>query len=223
MINTAVNTYSVAVVIPALNEELLIERVVLAVMPYAMPIVIDDGSSDSTASIARNSGAIVIMHSRNLGYDAALGSGLIRSIELGYDYAITIDGDGQHNPQTVEIFKKKFEEGADLVVGVRDKHQRFAETIFAFIGKKLWGVNDPLCGMKGYRLKLLSQVENFYTYKSIGTEITLRAAKAGYRIEQVPITTLERQGKSRFGVGLVANCKILKSLFYGILIKGYLK
>jgi len=221
VITTGLNTQSVAAVIPALNEELVIERVVLAVMPFAMPIVIDDGSSDKTASIARNSGAIVIMHASNMGYDAALGSGLIRSIELGYDYAITIDGDGQHNPETLELFKQKFAEGADLVVGVRDKHQRFAETIFAVIGKNLWGVKDPLCGMKGYRLKLLSQVGNFYTYKSIGTEFTLRAAKAGYRIEQVPISTLARKGTSRFGVGIMANWKILKSLILGILIVGY--
>lgn len=216
MINTTHKTNKVAAVIPALNEELSIEKVILAVMPFAMPIVVDDGSNDQTSSLATNSGAEVIVHPINMGYDAALTTGLFRSIELGYDYAITLDGDGQHTPETLELFKQKLAEGADLVVGVRDKHQRFAETIFALIGKKLWGVRDPLCGMKGYRLKLLSQVGYFDTYNSIGTEFTLRAAKAGYRIEEVPISTNDRKGASRFGVGIKANWKILKSLVLGI-------
>jgi glycosyltransferase involved in cell wall biosynthesis len=218
--STALSTLSLAVVIPALNEEASIERVVRAVIPYAAPIVVDDGSSDHTAKIALNAGAIVIIHGRNMGYDAALESGLFRSIELGYDYAITMDGDGQHTPETLELFKQKFAEGADLVIGVRDKHQRFAETIFALVGRYLWGVKDPLCGMKGYRLKLLSKVGHFDSYKSIGTEFTLRAAQAGYRIEQFPIITCTRGGSSRFGAGMIANWKILRSLACGLLRAG---
>lgn len=214
------NTLAVAAVIPALNEEVAIERVVRAVMPYAVPIVVDDGSSDHTALIARNAGAVVVVHASNMGYDAALESGLFRSIELGFEYAITMDGDGQHMPETLELFKQKLTEGADLVVGVRDKHQRFAETIFALVGRYLWGVEDPLCGMKGYRLKLLSKVGHFDSYQSIGTEFTLHAARAGYRIEQVPVTTRDRRGTSRFGVGMLANWKILKSLAYGLLRAG---
>jgi glycosyltransferase involved in cell wall biosynthesis len=209
--------YTFAAVIPALNEEAAIERVVRAVVAYAKPIVIDDGSSDQTALLARLAGAEVVVHQSNKGYDAALESGLFRAIELGYEYAITMDGDGQHISTTLELFKQKLVEGADLVVGVRDHHQRIAESIFAFVGRILWGIKDPLCGMKGYRLKLLVEIGHFDSYKSIGTEFTIRAARSGYSIEQVPVPTRDRIGSSRFGDGLLANLKILKAIAYGIL------
>jgi glycosyltransferase involved in cell wall biosynthesis len=206
----------VAAVIPAWNEEAAIERVVRAVAPYAQPIVVDDGSSDRTALFARNAGAEVVIHLCNKGYDAALETGLFRAIDLGYDYAITVDGDGQHFPAALESFKHKLEEGADLVIGVRDRHQRFAESLFALVGQWMWGVQDPLCGMKGYRLKLLAQAGHFDSYQSIGTEFTLRAARSGFRIVQVPVPTRERMGVSRFGSGFRANWKILRALVYGL-------
>jgi glycosyltransferase involved in cell wall biosynthesis len=206
----------VAIVIPALNEELAIEKVVQAVMAHAVPVVVDDGSSDKTAEFARNAGAIVVSHTKNLGYDSALESGLFKSINLGFDYAITMDGDGQHGPQTIELFKQKLDEGADLVIGVRDRHQRFSETMFAILGQYLWQLKDPLCGMKGYRLDLLSKVGYFDSYKSIGTEFAIYAVRTGYKIVQIPVTTRDRKGTSRFGIGLSANWKILKSLAHGI-------
>jgi glycosyltransferase involved in cell wall biosynthesis len=206
----------VVVVIPALNEALEIGRVILSVVPYAEVIVVDDGSSDDTALIAKNAGAFMVVHNRRMGYDAAIESGLFRSIELGFDFAITMDGDGQHIPEKIKIFKQKLTGGADLVIGVRDKHQRYAEVIFSLVGKYFWGINDPLCGMKGYRLKLLSELGYFDSYKSIGTEYAIRSAKLGYIIEQVPLETRERRGTSRFGTGLGANWKILKALAFGI-------
>ena len=209
--------FGVAIVIPALNEEVAIEHVIRAVMPYAVPVVVDDGSSDNTVIKARKAGAIVVVHMRNMGYDAALETGLFHAIKLGFCYAITMDGDGQHMPETIELFKKRLEGGADLVIGIRDRHQRFAEALFALVGKYIWGVEDPLCGMKGYRLKLIADIGYFDSYKSIGTEFTLYAARSGYRIYQVPITTCERRGTSRFGVGLKGNWKIIKALAKGLM------
>lgn len=210
--------HAVAAVIPALNEEAAIERVVRAVAPYARPLVVDDGSSDRTALVARNAGAEVVVHPYNKGYDAALETGLFHAIELGYAYAITLDGDGQHMPATLELFKDRLADGADLVVGVRDRHQRFAETLFALVGRYFWGVKDPLCGMKGYRLELLTKIGHFDSYQSIGTEFTLRAARSAYRIDQVPVVTRERVGSSRFGGGFMANWKILRALILGLVM-----
>jgi glycosyltransferase involved in cell wall biosynthesis len=209
----------VAIVIPALNEELAIEGVVKSILAHGVPFVVDDGSSDQTSEIARNAGAIVVTHTQNQGYDSALESGLFASIGRGFDYAITMDGDGQHTPQTIELFKQKLGEGADLVIGVRDKHQRFAETLFAMIGWYFWGVKDPLCGVKGYRLCLLAKVGYFDSYNSIGTEFTIHAVRVGYQIVQIPVTTRDRCGPSRFGIGLMANWRILKALARGVLKK----
>ncbi len=208
----------VAAIIPALNEAGAIERVVRAVGPYARPLVVDDGSSDQTALLARSAGAEVVVHPTNRGYDAALETGLFRAIELGFAYAITMDGDGQHVPATLDLFKQKLAGGADLVVGVRDRHQRFAESLFALLGWWMWGVKDPLCGMKAYRLELLARAGHFDSYQSIGTEFTLRAARSTCRIEQVPVPTRDRVGASRFGAGLRANWKIMRAMVLGLLL-----
>lgn len=201
-----------AVVMPALNEESSIDKVVKAVLPFAQPIVVDDGSTDQTAEYAKKAGALVVVHSSNKGYEAALETGLFEAIHAGYEYAITMDADGQHNPETLEQFKTHLLSGADVVVGKRDRYQRFAEFLFSFVSRVLWKIEDPLCGMKGYRLERIRQSGHFDTYRSVGTEFVLKAARKKWRIDQIPVPTNERKGPSRFGSGLRANWRILRAL-----------
>ena len=107
--------------------------------------------------------------------------------------------------------------GADLVVGIRSCFQRPSESLFAFLANHLWGIKDPLCGMKGYRLSKLYNLELLSTYSSIGTELTIKAARSGWNIQQVSVPIHNRIGKSRFGVGLNANWRVFKALFFGLL------
>lgn len=217
MSTSVFSIHKVAAVIPALNESAAIYQVVKGVLPYAFPIVVDDGSTDDTANIASQGGAEVVKHSTNRGYDLALETGLFRASELGFEFAVTLDADGQHNPELVKLFVDELLNGADLVVGVRDRHQRFGEYMFAVVGKTLWNIKDPLCGMKGYRLSLLQRVGHFDSYHSIGTELTLRAVRSGYQITQLPVLTRQRCGVSRFGSGLRANWVILRALVLGLI------
>jgi hypothetical protein len=207
-----------AAVIPAYNEAKSISAVVEAVKQYALPIVADDGSFDETARMAAQAGAVVVSHGCNQGYDAALQTGLFKAIELGCTFAITLDADGQHNPAGLEPFKAALLEGADLVVGVRDRHQRWSESLFALTGKLLWSIADPLCGMKGYRLSHLKRLGHFDSYKSIGTEYTLRCARSFLKIQAVSIVTRKRTGTSRFGAGFKPNIRILRAMALGMFI-----
>jgi len=213
-----IETYSNSVVvIPAYNEELSIQRVVKNILKYTRVIVVDDGSNDKTAAIAKNEGCEVVIHNFNKGYDQAITSGMQKALELGFDYAITMDADGQHNPDTITSFINEFDKGADLVIGIRNKRQRIAESIFAKVSRMLWGIKDPLCGMKGYRLSLVKLAGKFDSYGSIGTELTIRAAKAGFKIHQVPVDMFERKGAPRFGNGIRPNLKIMRALFYALI------
>ena len=87
--------------IPAYNEERTMAEVIRGVISSGTPIVVDDHSRDQTASIAEVEGAVVVRHSRNGGYDAALNLGFSKAVELGVEYIVTLDADGQHEAMCV--------------------------------------------------------------------------------------------------------------------------
>jgi glycosyltransferase involved in cell wall biosynthesis len=207
----------VGIVIPALNESASIEAVVRQSAAFGTPIVVDDGSSDGTGSIAAAIGAIVVKHEQNRGYDASLNSGFLKADELGVEFVITIDADGQHNPILIAKCLELLDAGADMVVGIRDKRQRFAENFFAYVTRALYGVHDPLCGFKGYRISIYRALGHFDSYASIGTELALFAMRNGYKLDQLPVNVRERLSKSRFGQGWAANSKILKAMVMGFM------
>jgi len=201
----------VAVVIPALNEERTIRAIVANVQRYGVPIVVDDGSTDQTAELSSQAGAVVVRHQQNRGYDEALNSGFARAQELGVEIAISIDADGQHDPELVNTFLCAIDAGADVVLGVRDCRQRVAETLFAKVAQWRLGLRDPLCGIKAYKMKVYAELGHFDSYGSIGTELAIFAAKNRFRITHIPIITKPRAGESRFGPHISANKRILLS------------
>jgi glycosyltransferase involved in cell wall biosynthesis len=206
----------VAIVIPAFNEEEAISTVVFGISAYGTAVVVNDGSTDNTEQVAGAAGALVVSHAVNRGYDNALATGLVTAIAEKFDFAITLDGDGQHESLLIENFLFELMDGADLVIGIRDRYQRVSEKIFAKTAKLLWGISDPLCGMKGYRLSKLKGIESMCSYPSIGTELAIRAVRSGWNIRQVAVNTRERNGKSRFGAGLYANWLILRAMLLGL-------
>ena len=212
----------VAIVIPAFNEAEAIASVVSGISLYGIPIVVDDGSTDDTEQIAAAAGALVVSHAVNRGYDNALATGLLTAVIEKFDFAITLDGDGQHDPRLIERFVFELMDGADLVIGIRDRYQRVSERIFAKIAKILWAISDPLCGMKGYRLSRLKRLSCFSSYPSIGTELAIRAVRSGWIVRQVALKTYNRKDRSRFGVGLYANWIIIRAMLLGLFrAKGY--
>ena len=204
--------YRVGIVIPALNESATISSIVEAVGKYGVPIVIDDGSIDNTAALAHQSGAVVVVHEKNRGYDAALNSGFIKAAELGANIIITVDADGQHDPSLIQQFLDAIDAGDDIVVGIRSRRQRFAEHLFACYTGLRFGVKDPLCGMKAYRTDVYKALGHFDSYKSIGTELTIFAAKKGYRLGQIAFDVRERRDEPRFGQMLSGNYKIIRAM-----------
>jgi len=202
----------VGIVIPALNESATIETVVKATLAYGMPIVVDDGSVDNTLQLATDAGAFVVSHKKNFGYDFALDSGFIKAVELGAEIIITVDADGQHEPSLIQKFIDKIDAGSDIVVGVRNERQRFSEHIFAWYTSFYFGIKDPLCGMKAYRKVVYDSLGHFDSYRSIGTELMIFAAKNHFKFEEVLIEVLPRKGQSRFGHMLTGNYKIIRAM-----------
>jgi glycosyltransferase involved in cell wall biosynthesis len=204
--------HRVAVVIPALNEARSIAAVVGLASRYGRCIVVDDGSIDDTGRIADGAGALVVRHERNLGYDAALDSGFRRASEEGFEVIVSLDADGQHDPALLERFVAEIDQGADVVLGVRSRRARLGEHVFALYANLRWGIRDPLCGLKAYRTVVFRALGHFDSYRSIGTELMIFAARNGMRVEQVEFEVRDRDGQPRFGRRVAANYKILRAL-----------
>jgi glycosyltransferase involved in cell wall biosynthesis len=205
------------VVIPAFNEVESIFKVVQAVNTWGSVIVVDDGCTDGTANQALDAGAHVVRHGSNLGYDKAIETGIKEAQRLGYMFAVTVDADGQHNPKLLQNFQNQLELGADVVVGIRDYKQRWSEYVFGWVGQIIWNLQDPLCGMKAYRLEYVKKFDEICTYSSIGTELAIKIIKSGGVCAQIFVDTKPRLNSSRFGLGLKPNIKIMKSLIHAIL------
>jgi glycosyltransferase involved in cell wall biosynthesis len=196
-----------------LNEAATIADVVKAAAAWGRCIVVDDGSSDATGELARAAGATVVRHDHNRGYDAALDSGFRAAHELGCDTVVTLDADGQHDPNLVGKLLDALGAGADLAVGVRDRRARWSEQIFAWYTRWRWGLRDPLCGLKAYRMPVYLRLGHFDSYRSIGTELLLFGVSHGFRVEQVNFHVRAREGRPRFGRRVHANLMILRAMF----------
>lgn len=116
------------IIIPAFNEADQLPRVLSEIRqsyPRGNIIVVDDGSADRTPDLARQHGAAVVRHSRNLGYGVAVQTGVKLALRAGYDFAVLLDGDGQHDPASVPGLLAPCLSGqADLVVGSRFRESR---------------------------------------------------------------------------------------------------
>lgn len=207
-----------AVVIPAFNEEDSVSLVVMRCKEFGEIVVVDDGSKDSTRQMALEAGAHVISHKVNRGYDEALNTGFKYALSLDCDYVVTLDADGQHNPTMIEKFRNCLMSGADCVVGVRDKKQRLMEVVFGAYTKFRYGIDDPLCGMKGYKMSLYKKMGFFDSYGGAGTQLMLFAARTNLVIRQLSILTSKRVGHSKFGNNLAGNYKIFKAFIKSFLI-----
>ncbi len=211
----------IAIIIPAYNEEKTIKNVIQNCLNYGDIIVIDDNSNDNTSNIAKSFNIKVINNKKNLGYDKSIEIGIRQSILDGYDVALTFDADGEHPHKSIFQMLNILKKGFDIVVGVRNKKNRLIEAIFSFYSKFFWGLDDPLCGMKLYKLSSVKTIDAINTYESIGTELTFKLINRGFKLAQLDIKVDKRVGNSRIGNIFKANLKILKSMLYSPLIKFY--
>lgn len=165
--------------------------------------------------IARQAGAEVVTHLENQGYDGALNSGFVRADQLGADFIITFDADGQHDPDNLKLFQDKLRAGMHLIVGVRPSRARISEKLFTLVTNILFGLKDPLCGLKGYRTSLYRAAGEFDSIGSFGSQLAIY----GFRnlnpqhIDNCPIMIQSRKDKPRLGSCLLANFIILMGLF----------
>ena len=196
------------IIMPAHNEASNLPRVIAEVRAAAPGydlVVIDDGSSDGTAAVAARLGAAVVTLPVNLGYGGAVQTGFRYADRHGYDIAVVMDADGQHDPAGVPLLAAAVETGeVDVAIGSRfrgqmDYHQpwvkRVGMSVFAWTVSKVTGreVTDPTSGFQALNRPAL----RFFAYDNYPSDYPdadtlLVLHYAGFRVEEIPVTMRER-------------------------------
>ena len=190
----------VAALIPAYQAAPGLGEVLLRLRELADPpevLVVDDGSRDATALVARQFGARVLSFAGNRGKGHALLAGFA-ALRDDFDGVVTLDADGQHPPECLPDFVHAAQAGADLVLGARARtpdmpfSRRFANGFSSGWAGRLAGqrVSDSQCGYRLHSRRLLERTPLTPGRYEVETEMVVRAARLGFRIAQVEVPTI---------------------------------
>jgi glycosyltransferase involved in cell wall biosynthesis len=193
-----------AVIIPAYNAADTLKPLLERLWPFTFRddvFVVDDGSSDATATVAVESGAQILEHSTNRGKGAALRTGFNHVLQLHkYNAVLTIDSDLQHDPADIPAFVQEWKSGEyQLLVGARRRigtrmpvHRMFSNTVTSFLVSARTGqlMKDSQSGFRLISADVLSAVSTVSDGFEAETEFLIRAALKGFRIGFVPISTI---------------------------------
>ncbi len=198
------------VVIPAFNEEGNIGDVLLGVrrtVPGIPILVINDGSSDATAEIAKKLGARVISLPFNSGYGVALQTGFIYAVKHGFTTVVQMDADGQHDPKfIVDLLEEIEDSGLDVVVGSRFLGNNPYKTSWSkHLGMCIFGklasilcrqrISDPTSGFQVWRGEAIRFVaSDYYPPDYPDADFIIMLHRCGFKLREIPVTMLPSPG-----------------------------
>jgi glycosyltransferase involved in cell wall biosynthesis len=203
-------------VIPAFNEAeniTLVSEEIRSLHPAMEMLVVSDGSADQTAELAEAGGAKVVRLPFNLGYGAAVQTGLLYAVAGGYDICVLIDGDGQHDPKYIaDLIAPVLAGQADLALGSRflgraDYAIPLGRRLGIYLFRKLASlftrqqITDPTSGFQAISRRLMKFfINDNYPQDFPDTDTLIRLYFAGFRIIEVPVTIRPRlRGESMHG------------------------
>lgn len=198
------------VIIPALNEEASLPRVLadLARSTEGLDIVVvDDGSTDRTAEVARAAGATVLRLPFNLGIGGALRTGFRWAVSRGYERAVQLDADGQHDAAEIGRLLAALDDGADLVIGSRFADQRHDYEVGRVRAQAMGSLRllvrglsgrdftDTSSGFRGFSRPMLEYFADCYPAEYMeSVEALLLALAEGFSVTEVPVAMRARDG-----------------------------
>jgi glycosyltransferase involved in cell wall biosynthesis len=207
--------------LPVYNEAAHVNGVLDEVRRYCQQVlVVDDGSTDGTSQLLRRRSDVrIATHSENRGYGAALLTAFAYAREHGFERLVTIDCDGQHEPQRIPLFFEALQPGVDIVSGSRylqqfegdsqppEQRRRINQQVTAEINRRL-GLNltDAFCGFKCYRVPALEKLKISEPGYAMPLEVWVQAAAAGLKIVELPVPLIYLDEKRSFG-GVLDNAQ----------------
>jgi glycosyltransferase involved in cell wall biosynthesis len=223
-------------IVPALNEEHTVPRVIDELRAFDAGldvVVVDDGSTDRTAEVAAARGAKVLRLPFNLGIGGAVQTGFRFAFENGYDIAVRVDGDGQHDPaQLPRILEPVLRGDADIAVGSRfagepgdgyrsSRSRRIGIRILAAVVSRIVGqrVTDTTSGFQVLNRNGIALFARDYPHDYPEVEATIMVFRHRLRLAEVPVTMRERGGGTSSITALRSiyyMAKVLLAIFVGL-------
>jgi hypothetical protein len=196
------NKLTIVACIPAFNEEATIAKVIARARKHVdKVVVVDDGSKDDTGLIAEGLGAVVVKHERNLGYGAAIRFCFSAARDLKADVLVTLDADGQHDPDQIPRLVEPVKAGlADIVVGSRFLKEsekthapRYRQAGIRVLTRFTEAAShtqftDAQSGFRAYSRKALEQIMPTEQGMGVSVEILMKAAVRQLKVAEVPVT-----------------------------------
>lgn len=209
-------------IVPAYNEEGAVGRVIEETrlhFPSVDVLVVYDGSTDGTADVARSRGAHLVRFPFNCGIGTTMQTGYLFALESGYDVAIQVDGDGQHDPaQLMRLLKPILDDTADVVIGSRflsgdgyrsTAARRVGIAWLATLISRVTGqqITDPTSGFRAANRTAIAFFASEYPTDYPEPEVIVPLCRRGLRLVEVPVTMRQRQaGRS--------SITTLRSIYY---------
>ena len=198
---------NVCVLIPCYNEEAAIASVVRQLKAKGLPVVVvDDGSQDRSALVAKEAGAEVLVQEKNCGKGHALKTGIEYLLTFDYDGILMMDGDGQHAIEDVDVFLAKAQENPHCMInGNRMAHpdgmpriRVWTNHFMSWIISRLIGcaVPDTQCGYRYVGMEILKRIKLESEHFEIETELLIKASRMRFDIVSVPVKTIYGKEKS---------------------------
>jgi glycosyltransferase involved in cell wall biosynthesis len=211
-------------ILPAFNEERTLGEV-LEGLRRAAPsfdiVVVDDGSRDRTAEVARSKGAVVLRHPFNMGYGAALQTAYKYAAQAGYPVLVQLDADGQHDPSFVPVLARRVLEGhSDAVVGSRfllgrgyipPFARRVGMVLFGYIASVVTHrrVTDPTSGYQAMSRRVFEFLQtDHFPADYPDADVLILLYRAGFKVEELPVAMRPSPTGKSMHSGL------LKPMFY---------
>lgn len=208
------------VIIPTYNEAGAIAQTVAGVRVQNLDVlVIDDGSTDNTSELAAQAGARVLRNPLNMGKGATLIKGFELALAEGFDSVITMDGDGQHLPQDIPFFIRLARySDSGMLIGNRMSKARNMPLVRFLTNKTMsWLISlvagqkipDTQCGFRLIKRPVLEKVRLDTAKYETESEIIIKAARLGFKIESVPIKSIYSNEKSKINP-FIDTCRFIK-------------
>ena len=198
----------ICVIIPTYNESRAIASLINQITTFGLEVVIiDDGSTDDTVKIALGCGVKILTNSKNMGKGASLIKGYNFALAQGFDAVISMDGDGQHAPDDLLAFIQKAEVSESvLIVGNRMgaiKKMPVLRVVTNYLMSKFISlivkqhIPDTQCGFRLVKKELLTQIDLSTSKYETESEVLIKAAHLGFKIESIPVRTIYSGQKSQ--------------------------